>query len=282
MNKLRAYWCLMRFDRPIGTLLLLWPTLWALWLASRGCPSIPILVVFVLGVLIMRAAGGVINDIWDRNFDGHVERTKQRPLVTKALSVKEALILFIVLCLIAFALVLTLNRLTVFLSLIAVCIAASYPLFKRFFAIPQFVLGVAFAWGIPMAFAAVTNGIPWTAWLLFAATFCWIVAYDTAYAMSDREDDLKIGIKSSAIFFDRFDRLWIGVFQIIMLLMLALLGHFVAINDIFFVTLVIAGGFFIYQHCLLIHKEPKKCLQVFLNNNWVGFVIFFGLIASFF
>ncbi|MGL5762845.1 MAG: 4-hydroxybenzoate octaprenyltransferase, partial [Plesiomonas shigelloides] len=219
-EKLSAYWRLMRMDRPIGTLLLLWPTLWALWLAAQGQPNWPVLLVFVLGVVVMRAAGCVINDYADRHFDGHVKRTANRPLPSGDVRPSEARWLFVALVALAFVLVLTLNSLTIVLSLVALALAAVYPFMKRFTHLPQLVLGVAFGWSIPMAFAAQMNLLPLSCWLLLLANICWTVAYDTQYAMVDRDDDLRIGIKSTAILFGRFDKLIIGLLQLATLLLL--------------------------------------------------------------
>lgn len=275
-----VYWRLMRFDRPVGTLLLLWPTLWALWLASGGIPPHSVLLVFVSGVVLMRAAGCIMNDVLDRCFDGHVARTRLRPLVTGEASLGIALVLCAFLCLSSFALVLTLNALTIVLSLPALLTAMLYPLAKRFIALPQVVLGIAFAWSIPMAFAAVTNRIPLIAWLLFAATFFWIIAYDTAYAMADRKDDLVIGIKSSAIFFGRFDRFWVAIFQGIFLLLLLLMGLIAGLHLLFFLLLPVVLCFFIYQQWLLAEAQPLHYLRAFSNNNWVGALIFFAVVCS--
>ncbi len=280
MSVLSAYWRLMRFHRPIGSLLLLWPTLWALCLAAgHGLPPLHVLLVFVAGVILMRAAGCVINDVMDRNFDGHVARTKDRPLVNGELGVKSALVLFTVLCLLAFTLVLSLNRLTIFLAIVGGVLASIYPLAKRYIALPQIVLALAFSWGVPMAFAAVSGQVPASAWLLFAGVCCWVFSYDTAYAMTDRQDDLRLGLKSSAIYFARFDRLIIAISQILLLLSLAWFGQIQKLNAIFFLMLLVAGCFFIYQQCLLVGRKPHRCFQVFVNNNWVGAVIFFGIVC---
>jgi len=222
--KLKDYAQLMRLHRPIGILLLLWPTLWALWIAGQGRPDPHIFVVFVLGVVLMRSAGCVINDYADRDFDPHVERTRDRPVAAGRVSPREALALFAVLCLIAFALVLTLNRLTILLSFAGAFLAATYPFLKRYSHLPQFYLGMAFGWGIPMAFAAQTGGVPGLAWILFVANIFWAVAYDTAYAMVDRDDDLKVGVKSTAILFGRHDRALIFVFHMVTIALLALTG----------------------------------------------------------
>ena len=276
-DRFAAYYRLMRLDKPIGILLLMWPTLWALWLASgRLLPPPHLLVVFVLGVILMRTAGCVINDVLDRRFDGHVARTQQRPLATGELTVKSALFVFVILSLSALILVSSLNYLTILLACIGFLLVSVYPLAKRYIALPQSVLAVAFSWGVPMAFAAVTGRVPLFAWLLFIAAACWTLAYDTAYAMADREDDIKLGLKSSAILFGRFDRLCIGVFQTLTIFILLLVGQLLELSTIFFIMLLVATCFFIYQQCLLAHKTPKHYFQVFLNNHWVGAVIFLG------
>lgn len=284
INQLRAqfpdYWRLMRFDRPIGALLLLWPTLWGLWIAVRGLPNLFILLIFILGVILMRAAGCVINDFADRNFDRHVERTKKRPLTTGRVSVKEAIILFIVLCLLAFALVLFLNVLTIALAMIGVVLATFYPFMKRYTHLPQVVLGIAFSWGVPMAFAAQVDTVPVIAWILFSAVICWTVAYDTEYAMSDRSDDIKIGIKSTAILLGRFDRWVIGLLQILMLCILATVGMVLQLTIWFYFSLLIAAGLMAYQQVLIRARDPTLCFRAFLNNNWVGFVIFVGIVLG--
>ncbi len=282
MLKFGACWRLMRFDRPIGTLLLLWPSMWALWLAAgANFPPLDVLMVFVLGVIVMRAAGCVINDIADRHFDGHVTRTQYRPLVTGEIGVRAAWVLFVLLSFAALMLVLMLNTLTVLLSFVAIILAATYPFAKRYIAVPQLVLAAAFSWGVPMAFAALTDYVPAVAWLLFAAAYCWTVAYDTAYAMCDREDDLKIGLYSSAIFFGRFNRLCIALLQCLMMVLLALVGYMLNLNAVFFITLLLVVCFFMYQHYLLARATSQYCLRAFLNNNWVGAVIFFGVACSF-
>ncbi len=280
-NKIAAYLRIMRFDRPIGILLLLWPTLWALWIAARGVPPTKILIIFIIGVVLMRAAGCIINDYADRHFDGLVARTKNRPLVTGAVSVKGAITLFILLCLIAFILVCFLNKLTILLALVAVALACCYPFMKRFFAIPQLALGLAFSWSIPMAFAAVNNRVPLVAWLLFLATFFWIVAYDTQYAMVDRDDDIKIGIKSSAIFFGSYDRLWVVISQFAMLITLVVIGGLLGLNLFYYCALLLSAGLMIYQFCLIYRRKPANCFKAFLNNNWVGALIFIGVYFNF-
>ncbi|SUB62359.1 4-hydroxybenzoate octaprenyltransferase [Plesiomonas shigelloides] len=280
-EKLSAYWRLMRMDRPIGTLLLLWPTLWALWLAAQGQPNWSVLLVFVLGVVVMRAAGCVINDYADRHFDGHVKRTANRPLPSGDVHPSEARWLFVALVALAFVLVLTLNSLTIVLSLVALALAAVYPFMKRFTHLPQLVLGVAFGWSIPMAFAAQMNLLPLSCWLLLLANICWTVAYDTQYAMVDRDDDLRIGIKSTAILFGRFDKLIIGLLQLATLLLLVLVGVLSQLGSLYYWSLLACAALFVYQQQLLKERERDACFQAFLNNNYVGMVLFCGIASSY-
>jgi 4-hydroxybenzoate polyprenyltransferase len=279
--RLKDYAQLMRLHRPIGILLLLWPTLWALWIAGHGRPDPPVFVVFVLGVVLMRSAGCVINDYADRDFDPHVARTRDRPVAAGRVSPREALALFTVLCLIAFALVLTLNRLTVLLSFAGAFLAATYPFLKRYSHLPQFYLGMAFGWGIPMAFAAQTGGVPGLAWILFAANIFWAVAYDTAYAMVDREDDLKVGVKSTAILFGRHDRAMIFVFHIVTIALLALTGALAGLGLGYYAGLTAALGFALYQQRLMRHRDRDGCFRAFLNNNWFGAAVFAGLVLDY-
>ncbi|RDL33523.1 4-hydroxybenzoate octaprenyltransferase [Photobacterium damselae] len=280
VTKARAYWQLARFDRPIGSLLLLWPTLWALFLAADGWPSPHVLVVFVLGVIFMRAAGCVINDFADRNFDGHVKRTCQRPMPSGKVSEREALGLFGLLVLISFLLVLTMNTLTISLSVIGLALAAAYPFMKRYTHLPQLVLGVAFGWSIPMAYAAQSGQLPLAAWLLFTANILWTIAYDTQYAMVDRDDDLKIGIKSTAILFGRFDKMIIGMLQLGTLLLLTAVGGVLGLSQIFYWFLLLAAMLFVYQQMLIKQRQREDCFRAFLNNNYVGMVICIGLAVS--
>ncbi len=268
---------LIRFDRPIGTLLLLWPTLWALWVAAEGTPDIGLLAIFAIGTFFMRSAGCIVNDLADRHLDGAVARTAERPLVTGAVSVREAKTLFAALLLLAFALVLMTNALTIGLSLVAVALASTYPFMKRYTHLPQVVLGAAFSWGIPMAFAAERGHLPATLWLLYLGNLLWTVAYDTAYAMADREDDLKIGIKSSAILFGHHDRLIIGVLQLACLLCLFLAGRAFGLGLYYNASLAVAAGLFGYHQYLLRERQPEACFRAFLHNNWVGVVIFAGI-----
>ena len=275
--KLKDYARLMRLHRPIGTLLLGWPTLWALWLAGQGRPDPRIFIVFVLGVLLMRSAGCVINDYADRHFDPHVERTRDRPIAAGRISPREALVLFTMLCLVAFSLVLTLNRLTILLSFVGAFLAATYPFLKRYTHLPQFYLGVAFGWGIPMAFAALTGGVPLAAWILLAANVCWAVAYDTAYAMVDREDDLKVGVKSTAILFGKYDRLMVFVFHVLTLILLGFTGAQAGLGLRYYAGLAVAFGFALYQQRLMRGHSREGCFRAFLNNNWFGAAVFAGL-----
>lgn len=279
-SKLKSYLQLMRLDKPIGTLLLLWPTCWALWLSGMSLPPLPVLVVFALGVTLMRAAGCVVNDYADRKIDGHVERTKNRPLASGRVTVKETKLLFLALVVCAFLLVLTMNRMTIFLSVGGVILASVYPFMKRYTHLPQVVLGAAFGWAIPMAWAAVTETLPGVCWLLFIANICWTVAYDTQYAMVDRNDDLKIGVKSTAILFGKFDRLIIGLLQLATLVLLVLVGRSLHLNSFYYGGLLVAGILFVWQQRLTVHREREACFQAFLNNNYVGLVIFAGIILN--
>ena len=272
---------LMRLDRPIGTLLLLWPTLWAVWVAGDGSPTFRTFIVFTLGVIVMRAAGCVINDYADRNFDGDVSRTKGRPLATGALSAKQALMLFAGLVLIAFLLVLFVNRFTFWLSFVGLGLAVLYPFTKRFTYLPQLFLGAAFSWAIPMAFAAETGALPPAAWLLYTANLLWTVAYDTQYAMVDREDDLKIGIRSTAILFGDADRAIIALLQGMALFTLFLLGRRMGFEWGWWLGLGTATGLFAYQFWLTRTRAPADCFRAFLNNQWVGLALFVGLLLHY-
>ncbi|AML56665.1 4-hydroxybenzoate octaprenyltransferase [Serratia rubidaea] len=280
-SKWRAYCHLMRIDKPIGTLLLLWPTLWALWLAGEGVPSFPILLVFVLGVFLMRAAGCVVNDFADRAFDGHVKRTANRPLPSGRVTEKEAKVVFVVLVLLSFALVLTLNTMTIALSLAGLALAWIYPFMKRVTNLPQLVLGAAFGWGIPMAYAAVSESLPLSCWLLLLANICWTVAYDTLYAMVDRDDDLKIGVKSTAVLFGRFDKLIVGLLQFATLLLLLWIGYLSQLGGAFYWSLLLAGALFIHQQQQIAGRDRDACFRAFLHNNYVGLVVFIGVALSF-
>lgn len=280
LKRLDDYERLMRLDKPIGILLLLWPTLWALWLAGRGHPDLIVVWIFVLGTVLMRSAGCVMNDVADRNFDGLVQRTQNRPLATGEVSVKEALVLAAALSLLAFGLVLFLNRLTILLSFAALFLAATYPLTKRFFAIPQAYLGIAFGFGIPMAFAALAGAIPGVAWLMLAANIFWALAYDTEYAMVDRDDDLKIGIRSSAILFRRFDVIAVMVCYMAMLILLSGVGILLGLKWPYYTGLLVAGGIACYHYLLIRSRDRAACFKAFLHNNWLGAAIFLGIFAN--
>ncbi|WP_333871946.1 4-hydroxybenzoate octaprenyltransferase [Kosakonia cowanii] len=280
-TKLLAFHRLMRTDKPIGALLLLWPTLWALWVATPGVPPLWILLVFVAGVWLMRAAGCVVNDYADRKFDGHVKRTANRPLPSGAVTENEARGLFIILVLLAFALVLTLNLMTILLSVAALGLAWIYPFMKRYTHLPQVVLGAAFGWSIPMAFAAVSESVPLSCWIMFFANILWAVAYDTEYAMVDRDDDVKIGIKSTAILFGRHDKLIIGILQVMVMAMMAAVGWLNGLGWLYYATVLVAGALFVYQQVLIAGRERDACFKAFLNNNYVGLVLFLGLAVSY-
>ena len=283
LERLNLYEKLMRLDKPIGILLLLWPTLWALWLSSWGTPNWAVVWIFVLGTVLMRSAGCVINDLADRKFDPHVARTKDRPLAAGKVSVKEALVLFFVLVLCAFCLILPLRSwYIVGLSVIALFLAASYPLTKRFFAVPQAYLGVAFGFGIPMAYAAHLDMIPQTAWVLLLANVFWAMAYDTEYAMVDRADDLKIGIKTSAITFGRFDVAAVMLCYAMTFALIAWVGYQMHAQWAFYAGLAVAAAIAIYHYTLIRGREPAPCFKAFLHNNWVGASIFAGIVIDFF
>ena len=281
VERLDLYEKLMRLDKPIGILLLLWPTLWALWIAAEGMPPWLVLVIFCLGTVLMRSAGCVINDYADRAFDPHVERTRDRPLAAGKVRPGEALALAAVLSALAFLLILPLNRQVIELSVAALFFAASYPYTKRFFAIPQAYLGVAFGFGIPMAYAANTGSVPAEAWWLLAANVFWAIAYDTEYAMVDREDDLKIGIKTSAITFGRFDVAIVMACYAITLGLLAWIGHGISMGAAYYAGLAVAAGIAGYHFTLIRHRDPAKCFKAFLHNNWLGMAVFAGLAVDF-
>jgi 4-hydroxybenzoate polyprenyltransferase len=281
-QKLRLYAELIRFDKPIGVYLLLWPTLWALAIAGEGAPDLWILLVFVVGVFLMRSAGCAINDYADRDIDRHVARTKDRPLPSGRISEKEALLVFIVLGLLAFLLVLSLNQFTIWLSIGGLLLAASYPFMKRLHYLPQVHLGAAFGWAVPMAFAAQTGSLPKQAWLLYVATLVWTVAYDTMYSMVDREDDLKIGIKSTAILFGEYDRAIIGLFQGLFILTLWLTGRELGFSAIYFYALGLAILFLAYEQFLIVYRVPENCFRAFLHNHWVGAIVFFGIMGHYY
>ncbi len=268
---------LIRFDKPIGTLLLLWPTLWALWIAAGGIPDYGLLAIFTAGTFLMRSAGCILNDLADRNVDGAVERTRGRPLVTGAVSVREARALLLLLLLLAFVLVLFTNPLTIALSLPAVLMASTYPFMKRYTHLPQIVLGAAFSWGIPMAFAAQLGELPAALWLLYLGNLIWTVVYDTKYAMVDRPDDLLVGIKSTAILFGPHDRLVIGLLQMLCLLVLYLAGLQFGLGAPYNLSLVVVAGLFAYHQYLIREREREACFKAFRHNNWVGVAIFAGI-----
>ena len=280
-ERLYQYALLIRLNRPIGVFLLLWPTLWGLWIAAEGFPNINVFIVFVLGVFIMRSAGCALNDIADKRFDTFVIRTRTRPLAAGKITSIEALIVAISLIFIALLLVLTMNELTIQLSLFAVILAGVYPFMKRYTYLPQFFLGLTFGWSIPMAFAAQTNAVPQIAWLLLVANILWSVVYDTMYAMVDREDDLKVGVKSTAILFDDADRVIIAIIQALVLITLIAIGRQLQLGIYYFICLGITTGFFLYQLRLIWDREPEQCMRAFLNNNWVGFTIFVGIFLDY-
>lgn len=279
-QRLSLYWQLMRFDRPIGILLLLWPTLWALWLAADGVPKWDVLIIFVLGVVLMRAAGCVINDYADRNLDGLVKRTQQRPLVTGKIQPRDALSLFAILIALAFLLVLYTNSLTIILSFIGGLLAACYPFMKRYTHLPQLVLGAAFSWSIPMAFAAQTGEVNEFSWLLYTAVVIWTMVYDTFYAMVDRDDDIKVGIKSTAILFGEQDRIATAMLQFFVIFALISVGQRFELGVAYYTSLVLASILFVYQQFLIRYRHRDDCFKAFLNNNWVGLVIFVGIVAD--
>jgi 4-hydroxybenzoate polyprenyltransferase len=281
-SRLDLYARLIRFEKPIGFYLLLWPTLWALAVAAEGSPDGWILFVFVSGVFLMRSAGCAINDYVDRDIDLHVARTRERPLTSGQIEPREALAVFAVLGLIALLLVLTLNRLTILLAVAGVLLAASYPYMKRFHYLPQVHLGAAFGWGIPMAFAALTGAVPKQAWLLYVATLVWTVAYDTMYSMVDREDDLKLGVKSTAILFGDYDRIMIGVFQLLFLLTLVLVGLDLEFSAVYYLGLGVAVLLLGYEQFLITDRVPAHCFAAFLHNHWVGAAVFAGIMGHYY
>ncbi|SFJ74460.1 4-hydroxybenzoate octaprenyltransferase [Methylophaga sulfidovorans] len=280
-QRIMPYIQLMRLDRPIGILLLLWPTLSALWIAAEGLPDITVLVVFILGVILMRSAGCAINDFADREIDGSVWRTQNRPLATGELTARQAVYVFIGMALVAFILVSLLNSLTIWLSLGGVFLAATYPFMKRYTYFPQIYLGMAFGWAIPMAFAAQTNTVPVMAWLLFLANIIWTTMYDTFYAMADREDDLLAGVKSTAVLFGDDDLVIQGIMQVGYIVVMVLVGLQLEMGFIFYLGLFLASGLFVYQQILAKDRQPQRCLQAFLNNNWVGLIIFVSLVIHY-
>jgi len=280
-KRLPHFMQLMRLDKPIGILLLLWPTFWALWLAAKGIPSVKNLIIFGVGVVIMRSAGCVINDFADRKIDGRVARTQNRPLATGVITSREAIILFVSLCLAAFGLVLLTDPLTIKLSVGGLLLAFSYPFMKRHTHLPQVVLGAAFAWGVPMAYAAQTGALDKNMWLIYFAVVIWTVVYDTFYAMVDRDDDLKIGVKSTAILFGDQDRVITGALQLLTLYALYLVAQAFTLGWIFYLSLVVVAGLFGYQQWLIRFRERTACFKAFLNNNWVGAAVFAGIALDF-
>lgn len=280
LNKWRSYIQLMRLDKPIGSFLLLWPTLWALFLASNGMPDVKILFIFILGVVFMRSAGCVINDYADRHIDGKVKRTSQRPLATGAVSEKEAKILFVLLILLSFFLVLQLNLYAIVLSVAAAVLAFIYPFMKRYTHLPQLFLGAAFGWSIPMAYGATAASLPLSCWLLFLANLAWTIAYDTQYAMVDRDDDLRIGVKSTAILFAEYDNKIIALLQIATLAILVYIGVEQQLSNGYFIGLLPALACFIYQCRLTKRRTREECFKAFLNNNYVGMWIFIAILVG--
>lgn len=280
-DRIKTYAQLMRLDKPIGILLLLWPMLWGLWFAAQGLPDGRILVIFVLGTVLMRSAGCVINDFADRKIDPHVERTKNRPMAAGRVGSKEALLLAAGLSLTAFLLILPLNQLTILLSVPALFLAASYPFTKRFFAMPQAYLGIAFSFGIPMAFAAQTGSLPPLLWILMLANLFWVIAYDTAYAIVDKPDDLKIGIKTSAITFGRFDVLGVMACHACFIAIMLVIGQLQQMNLAYYAGLIAASGLMAYQYTLIRNRDRALCFKAFLHNNWVGMAVFAGIALDF-
>lgn len=280
-KKTDVYIRLTRLDKPVGILLLLWPTLWALLIAGNGRPEWMIVLIFIIGTILMRSAGCVMNDIADHKFDGYVERTQYRPLPNKEASKKEAYLLAAILSLLAFGLVNLLNLLTVKLSVLALFLAITYPLTKRFFAMPQAYLGIAFGFGIPMAFAAINNHVPAVAWVLLLANVFWAIAYDTEYAMVDRDDDLKIGIKSSAITFGHYDVAAVMLCYLATLLLLAIAGYCLTMHVFYYVGLLLAACVAIYHYFIIRSRDRKNCFKAFLGNNWFGFFVFAGMLLDY-
>jgi 4-hydroxybenzoate polyprenyltransferase len=280
-RRLEEYMRLMRLNRPIGIWLLLWPTLWALWVAGNGHPDPKVLVVFVLGVTVMRSAGCIVNDFADRNVDPHVRRTRERPLAARRVTPVEALLLFMGLLGVALWLATYLNPFTLRLACVGAALTVSYPFLKRYFALPQLYLALAFSWGVPMAFAALLGTLPRVAWVMFVATIIWVTIYDTLYAMVDREDDLKIGVNSSAIVFADMDRLIVGALQLTMLVALALMGRSLLFGNAYLAALGVAAVFFVYQQWLIRARKPDACLRAFLNNHYVGMSIFIGILLEY-
>jgi len=281
-DKLTAYAQLMRMDKPIGTYLVLWPAYWALWIAAEGIPDLKLLFIFTLGAFLTRSAGCAINDFADRKVDGHVKRTTQRPIPSGRVSPREAVVVFSTMMLLAFVLVLFTNLPTILLSFGALALAAMYPFMKRYTHLPQVVLGAAFAWSVPMAFSAVTGSVPGYAWLIFAATLFWTTAYDTVYAMVDRDDDLKIGVKSTAILFGSADKLIVSALKVLTLGLMVWLGIMLQLSFWYFAGLIVAAGLFAWQQYIIRNRERDPCFRAFLNNNYVGLAIFIGIFLHYF
>jgi len=281
LDRIEQYSLLIRLDKPIGIYLLLWPTLWALWIAAEGLPDLLVLFVFMSGVFLMRSAGCAINDFADRDIDPYVERTRDRPLAAGRVTAKETLVVFASLSITAFALVLLMNSLTIYMSFVGIILAASYPFAKRFHYMPQVHLGAAFGWAAPMAFTAQANEITAVTWLIFMATVLWATAYDTMYAMADRDDDLKIGVKSTAILFGEADKLIVGLLQALLIFDLILIGTSSNLGLYYYLGLSAATGLAIYQQYLIKDRDKQKCIQAFVNNNWFGFCVFMGLFVDY-
>jgi 4-hydroxybenzoate polyprenyltransferase len=281
MQKLKLYWQLVRMHRPIGILLLLWPTLWALWIAGNGEPGWHLFFVFVIGTVLMRSAGCAINDWADRDFDKHVKRTAQRPLTSGAIKPNEAIAVFVVLSLAAALLLIGLNQLTWVLAFVAAFLAGSYPFTKRFFALPQAYLGIAFGFGIPMAFAAIQNTLPLSAWIMLLANIFWALAYDTEYAMVDRDDDVKIGIRTAAITFGRYDVIAVMTCYAVALLLLAWVGQLEEMDVWYFLGLVVAGCIAVYHYTLIRTRSRDGCFKAFNHNNWFGAAVFAGVLGNY-
>lgn len=281
VSHLQRYGRLTRLDKPVGIWLLLWPTLWALWIAGQGTPIQSVFVALVAGTIVVRSAGCVINDFADRNFDGFVKRTAERPLVTGEVAPAEAIVLFVGLMFIALGIALTLNTLTIVYACAGAAITIFYPFTKRYFAAPQFVLGIAFAWGVPMAFAAQQESVPRIGWLLFLAAIIWGVVYDTQYAMVDRDDDVRIGVKSTAIMAGEMDRAFIGALQILLFVTFILIGRNAELGSWYYAGLGLAGLLAAYQQYLIRDRDPQRCLRAFLNNTWFGAVVYFGILFDY-
>jgi 4-hydroxybenzoate polyprenyltransferase len=281
MQKLKLYWQLVRLHRPIGILLLLWPTLWALWIAGNGEPGWHLFFVFVIGTVLMRSAGCAVNDWADRDFDKHVERTAQRPLTSGAIEPKEAIWVFVVLSLAAALLLIGLNQLTWLLAFVAAFLAGSYPFTKRFFALPQAYLGIAFGFGIPMAFAATQNNVPLSAWIMLLANIFWALAYDTQYAMVDRDDDIKIGIRTAAITFGRYDVIAVMTCYALALVLLAWVGRLEEMDVWYFLGLAVAGCIALYHYTLIRTRSREGCFKAFNHNNWFGAAVFVGVLGNY-